>query len=85
MVKSFLNASQALVSLRYFSHEIATFISALKDIYFLLRHKGLYAENFYGLERANPRTKLTILFEVLIWVVAPYLSRKLEQKFNLLK
>jgi hypothetical protein len=85
MVKSFLNANNKFISLRYFSHEIATLISALKDIYFLIMHKGIYAENFYGLERTSNRSKLSVFIDVIVWILLPYLSTKLEAQFNLLK
>lgn len=64
---------------------MATLISGLKDLYCLFKHKAIYAEKFYGLERNGPRTKTVIMLEMFLWVIFPYICRKLEQKFLVLK
>jgi ABC-type Fe3+ transport system permease subunit len=74
-----------LIHLRYFAPEIAALISAVREIFSLLKYKALYAENFYGLERVSSRSMSTILLELLLWVLLPYLSRKLEQLYASLK
>lgn len=43
MVKSILNSNDKFIHIRYYAQEIATLISGLKDAYFLVKHKGIYA------------------------------------------
>lgn len=50
-INTLLNSSPSLISLRYYSEEIATFIDLAKDVYFLATKNALYAEHFYQLER----------------------------------
>ena len=60
MLKSIINSNSKFINLRYWTKEISTLISGIKDIYFLIKHKSIYAEKFYGLERTNKRTKTII-------------------------
>ncbi len=77
MVRAFANSSDKLVGLRYFTDEISTLISALKDIYFLVFHKAIYAEHFYGLERTSNRGRTAVASDILVWTVVPYVLRKI--------
>ena len=76
-----LSSHPKLIPFRYYASDIAVVLKAIKDYYFLLKNQGLYAENFYGLERTTPRTKLSALMDIFFWVILPHLLKKIEDLF----
>jgi hypothetical protein len=81
-VNSILNSSPNLIGLRYYSEEIGFAISFLKDILCLHKYAATYAEQFYGLERAElrlsvPGKHLKILYHTLVMTLIPYLLNKI--------
>lgn len=81
-VNSILNSSPKLIGLRYYSEEIGFMISFLKDIVCLHKYAGTYAEQFYGLERAElrlsaPGKNIKILYHTLVMTLIPYLLNKI--------
>jgi hypothetical protein len=77
MIKSILNSSDKFIHLRYFTFDISSLLSGIKDVYFLIKWKGIYAEQFYGLERCGIRSKGEIIIDIVVWIVLPYLLKKL--------